>query len=112
MNKFIINGYGFNKVKNTNTKRMIKVSKNYHHFMESMQQTQNEIKAKNFELIKNSENPNELPYFANNIMSEIKTEILPSALKANKTIGKELRNSKATRSGLDKRTTAKDLKRA
>ena len=43
---------------------------------------------------------------------KIKTEILPSALKANKTIGKELRNSKATRSGLDKRTTAKDLKRA
>ena len=74
MNKFIINGYGFNKVKNTNTKRMIKVSKNYHHFMESMQQMQNEIKAKNFELIKNSENPNDLPYFANNIMSEIKTE--------------------------------------
>ena len=74
MNKFIINGYGFNKVKNTNTKRMIKVSKNYHHFMESMKQTQNEIKAKNFELIKNSENPNDLPYFANNIMSEIKTE--------------------------------------
>ena len=43
---------------------------------------------------------------------KIKTEILPSALKANKSIGKELRNAKATRSGLDKRTTAKDLKRA
>lgn len=74
MNKFIINGYGFNKVKNANTKRMLKVSKNYHHFMESMIQTQNEIKAKNFDLIKNSENPNDLPYFANNIMNEIKTE--------------------------------------
>ena len=100
MNKFIINGYGFNKVKNTNTKRMIKVSKNYHHFMESMQQTQNEIKVKNFELIKNSENPNDLPYFANNIMSEIKTEkwkkkfLVEYLLTTNKMTNKEFKEFK------------------
>ena len=43
---------------------------------------------------------------------KFKSELLPSALKTSKAIGKELRDSKATRIGLDKRNTLDDYKKA
>lgn len=43
---------------------------------------------------------------------KLKSELLPSALETSKAIGKELRDSKATRRGLDKRNTLDDYKKA
>lgn len=43
---------------------------------------------------------------------KLSSEIIPSALKSGKKISKELRNSKATRIGIDKRNTLDDYKKA
>lgn len=46
------------------------------------------------------------------LKKKLVSETLPSATKAGKAISKELRDLKSTRSGLDKRTTGKDLQKA
>ena len=52
-------------------------------------------------------------YFNNPaIRKKLVTETLPSIAKTSKAVSKELRDSKALRKGLDKRTTGKDLQKA